>query len=261
MPPLAPDAIARLLDHAVLHPAAGPAETLAACELARRHRTAALCVKPCFTSLARAALDGSGVAVCAVVAFPHGNSATAVKAAETRAALDDGAAEIDAVLNIGLAAAGQWDALAAEITALQSLCAGRGALLKLILETALLSPGQIRRLCELALAAGAAFVKTSTGFAFLPRPGGGFEPLGATEEAVRIMVSAAAGRMGVKASGGIRTLAQVLRYHALGCSRIGTASTAEILREAAAAADSGALPSLPGADTPAPGASPAPPAY
>lgn len=238
-------AVAKLLDHAVLHPTAGPRDTLAGCDLARKYQIAALCVKPCFTSLARSALEGSGVAVCAVTGFPHGNSAAEVKVFETEKAIADGASEIDTVINNGLVAGGLWDEVESEIRALQAACARGGALLKVILETDYLRPDQARRVCEICLAAGAGFVKTSTGFGFVKQPGGGLNYTGATEEMVRLMVEAAGGRMGVKASGGIRTLDQVLRFRDLGCARIGVGASESILKEAEARW-AGSAPSGPG---------------
>jgi len=227
-------AVAQLLDHAVLQPVNGPADTLAGCELARKYEIAALCVKPCFIGLTAEALRGSAVAPCAVTGFPHGNSSTSTKVFETREAIAAGATEIDTVINTGLVTEGLWDEVAREVEALQTACAGDGAIFKVIFETDFLTPDLVRKLAEVCAAAGVAYVKTSTGFGFVKQPDGQFNYRGATEEAVRIMREVCGDRCGVKASGGIRTLDEVLFFRDLGCGRIGVGATAAILAEAEA---------------------------
>jgi deoxyribose-phosphate aldolase len=225
-------AIARLIDHAVLHPTAGRAELQQGIALARENRIAALCVKPCDVAATTRGLDGSGVAVCAVTSFPHGNAATRIKVAETAAALDDGATEIDTVVNNGLVRDGFWDAFAAEIQALVETTRTRQALLKVILETDYLTHEQIARMTELCCQAGVDFVKTSTGFGYVKQSNGDYNYKGATVGVVRLMIETAAGRCGVKASAGIRSLDDLLRFRDLGCTRIGVGSTAAIMAEA-----------------------------
>lgn len=225
-------AVAKLLDHAVLQPTNGPSDTLKGCELAAKYQIAALCVKPCFLPITAKALKGSGVAPCAVTGFPHGNSSTAVKVFESQEAIAAGATEIDTVLNNGFVAEGLWSDLAAEISAIQHACAEGGAILKVIFETDFLQPEQIRKCTEICVDAGVAYVKTSTGFGYVKQPDGGFNYRGATEEAVRIMKEICGERCGVKASGGIRTLDEVLKFRDLGCTRIGVGATAAILAEA-----------------------------
>jgi deoxyribose-phosphate aldolase len=227
-------AVASLLDHAVLQPTNGPADTLAGCELATQYQIAALCVKPCFLPLAARALEGSQVAPCAVTGFPHGNSSTAAKVFESREAIASGATEIDTVINNGFVAQGLWDEVAREVAALQHACASQGAILKVIFETDFLDSSQIRKLAEICAVEGVAYVKTSTGFGYVKQADGNFNYRGATEEAVRIMREVCGDRCGVKASGGIRTLDEVLKFRDLGCTRIGVGATAGILAEAEA---------------------------
>ena len=234
--------VARLLDHAVLHPTSGERETVAGCEMGRENGVAAVCIKPCFTSAASKVLAGSPTKVCAVTAFPHGNSKRSVKVAEICAALDDGALEIDAVINNGLVCDGDWLRVAEEVRDLQRACARGGALLKVIFETDFLNLEQIRRLAEICREEGVGYVKTSTGFGYVRRSDGVFHTRGATEEAVREMVRICLPQTQVKASGGIRTLDDVLRFHALGCSRIGVSATEAILAEASARVGGGTGP-------------------
>ena len=228
------DQIARLIDHAALHPAHSAADTRAACAVAARQRVAAACVKPCYVQTAVEALRGSPVAVCAVIGFPHGNSATAIKLEEARLALDQGAREIDSVVNLGALKSGDWPAVQRELERLQSLVSAHDAVFKLIFECGLLADDEVRRLARLCAEIPLDFVKTSTGFATARDAGsGGLRALGATSDAVRMMADEVGGRCRIKASGGIRTLADVLEFRALGCARIGTSSTEAILDECA----------------------------
>lgn len=229
-------AIARLIDHAVLHPTAGHAELQEGISLARENRIAALCVKPCDVAATSRGLAGSGVAVCAVTSFPHGNAATRIKVAETAAALDDGATEIDTVVNNGLVRDGNWDAFSTEIKALAELTHARQALLKVIFETDYLTLEKVARLTDLCCQAGVDFVKTSTGFGYVKQLNGDYNYQGATVEVVRCMIDTAAGRCGVKASAGIRSLDDLLRFRDLGCTRIGVGSTVAIMNAARALA-------------------------
>jgi deoxyribose-phosphate aldolase len=234
--------IARLIDHAVLHPTATLADTLAGAALARRHQIAALCVKPCFTAATAEALAGSGVATCAVTAFPHGNSAVRVKVAETLQAIDDGASEIDTVVNNGLVCAEDWAGVGAELGALAEATRARGVILKVIFETDYLTEARVARVTEICCEHRIAFVKTSTGFGYVKQANGDFNYLGATVPIVKKMIEVANGRCGVKASAGIRTLADLLRFRDLGCTRIGVGATEAILREAASSAAAPVVP-------------------
>lgn len=226
--------IAKLLDHAVLHPTATAADTLAGAALAARESIAALCVKPCFTAITADALRGSGVATCAVTGFPHGNAAVRIKVIETEQAIRDGATEIDTVINNGRVCADEWDAVEAELRALVSVTRPASVILKVIFETDYLSLDRVDRLTRLCCEVGVDFVKTSTGFGYVKQASGDFNYRGATVAVVERMIAAAAGRCGVKASAGIRTLEDVIRFRDLGCTRIGVGATESILREGAA---------------------------
>lgn len=224
-------ALARLIDHAVLHPTHTTEDTRRECALARRWQTAAACVKSCFVNEAVSVLAGSSTAVCAVTSFPHGNTSPAIKAAETAQAVADGATEIDTVVNNGLVFAGDWTAVENELRAVRAACPSP-LLLKVILETDYLADEHIVGICRAATAAGVDFVKTSTGFGFVKQANGGFGTVGATVEAIRLMRQSSGDHVQLKASGGIRTLADLERFRDLGCTRAGASATETILGEA-----------------------------
>jgi deoxyribose-phosphate aldolase len=218
-------ALAALIDHSLLRPDAVGGEIDALCDETQRFGFFGVCVQPVWVARAAHALAGTRFAVAAVVAFPHGANVTAVKVAETARARDDGATEIDVVANLGWIRSGEDAALRDEVAAV--VAAAGGAPVKVILETALWTPARISEVARAAVAGGAAFVKTSTGF------GSG----GATEEAVRALRGAVGPQVGVKASGGIRTRAQALALAAAGATRLGaSASIALITGHTAAAA-------------------------
>ncbi|WP_373741454.1 deoxyribose-phosphate aldolase [Neisseria sp.] len=208
---------AKLIDHTQLAAAATRAQIEKLCREAAEYGFWSVCVNPSRVAEAKALLAGSGVKVCTVVGFPLGASSTQTKAFETRAAVADGADEIDMVMNIGLAKDGDWAAVRADIAAVAE--AAKPALLKVILETCLLTPEEIRRACECAVAAGADFVKTSTGFS----------TGGAKAEDVRLMRECVGASFGVKASGGIRTAADLEAMVAAGADRIGASAGAALL--------------------------------
>ena len=211
-----------VIDHAVLHPAATAAELIAGCETAMRYETAAFCTPSSAVPLAVRHLRGSAVKPCTVVGFPHGNAVTAAKIHEAIRAVEEGALEVDMVINIGWAKDNRFfSAVDDEIAAIQEAVTERGAILKVIFETCFLNETQIVRLCESAVSAGAAFVKTSTGFG----------TAGASEAHVALMKRSVPPETGIKASGGIRTLSDVERMLDAGASRIGTSSTVAILEE------------------------------
>jgi deoxyribose-phosphate aldolase len=222
-----------MIDHSLLHPTMTDRQILDGCAVARKYGTATACVKPYAVPMCREALAGSGVAVCSVVAFPHGNSATVIKVAETVQAVRDGAAEIDMVVNIGKALGGEWDYVQDEIRAVNLACLANGGILKVILETDFLQDAEIIRLCEICSACGAAYVKTSTGYGFVKQPNGFYAYAGATEHNVALMRAHSAPGVKVKAAGGVRTLDELLRMRALGADRVGATATEAILEEAA----------------------------
>ena len=213
--------IASLIDHSVLKPTSTVQDVKDGAAIALKYQTAAYCIRPSDVPLAAKLLAASEVKVCTVIGFPHGTTDTTSKAFEAAEAVRNGAHEVDMVINIGWMLSG--DTVAVEDDIRMVVDAARAVndttCVKVILETAFLSKDQIVKACELSEAAGADFVKTSTGFA----------PEGATVENIALMRATVGDRLGVKASGGIRTLEQVEALVAAGASRVGLSGTAEIL--------------------------------
>lgn len=209
--------LARVIDHTLLKAEATPEDVVALCDEALRLDVAAVCVSPFYASLARQ--HALGLPVAAVVGFPSGAHRPAVKAYEAALACEDGAAELDMVMDLGAAASGDWATVERDVAAVRD-AVPRPVVLKVILETAILDAKEIDAACGAAEAAGADFVKTSTGF----HPAGG-----ASVEAVRRMASAVGGRLGVKASGGIRSREQALAMVAAGATRLGVSATRAVL--------------------------------
>lgn len=220
-----PTDIARLIDHTVLRADATEADVRRVCEEALQYNFASVCVNPYWVPLVASLLSGSAVKVCTVIGFPFGASATAVKAEETEDAIRAGAQEIDMVLNIGELRGGNHKAVGKDIEAVVAAAHKGGAIVKVILETALLNDDQKTAGCTLAKLAGAEFVKTSTGFS----------TAGATVSDVALMREAVGPEMGVKASGGIRTLEDFKSMIAAGATRIGASSGVKIVEAARAA--------------------------
>ena len=221
MHPSAAD-IAGMIDHAILKPELTRDDVDAALDTAARYGIFSVCVRPSDVAHAVRRLDGTGVAVGTVIGFPHGTTSTVAKCAESRQALADGAAELDMVLNVGRLRSGLVDDVEADIHDVVETAGDR--VVKVILETAFLTDDEVAAGCRAAQRAGATFVKTSTGFA-----GGG-----ATEHHVDLMRRTVGDSMQVKASGGIRDLDTVLRFHDMGVTRFGTSATATILDDASA---------------------------
>ncbi|MEO5764499.1 MAG: deoxyribose-phosphate aldolase [Casimicrobiaceae bacterium] len=207
-----------MLDHSVLKPESTEREIRAGAGLVREWRVGCYCVQPCWVRTSAQALAGSDAVVASVVGFPHGTGRLEIKSREAAHAVDDGAGEIDVVQNIGALRGGDAQYVARDLAAV--VRAVPGIPVKVILETAVLTDAEIRLACRLARDAGAAFVKTSTGF---------HAAGGATAAAVRLMRAEVGAEFGVKASGGIRTLAETLAMIDAGATRIGTSASAEIL--------------------------------
>jgi len=224
--------LAKMIDHSLLHPTMMDAEILKGCEIARRYNVAAACVKPYAVAMCRQALAGSNVKICSVVGFPHGNSTTGIKVAETEAAISDGASEIDMVINIGKALEGDWSYVRADIDAVNQACLHNAAILKVIFETDYLLDGHIIELCRICSELKTAFIKTSTGYGFVKQPNGDYNYQGATEHVLSLMRQYAAPEVQVKAAGGVRTLDQLLKVRELGATRCGATATESILEEA-----------------------------
>lgn len=226
--------LAKMIDHSLLHPTLTDAEILAGCQTARQYDVATVCVKPYAVKMAKEALTGSRVGVCAVIGFPHGNSTTEIKVAETEQVIRDGAAEVDMVINIGKALSSDWDFVRAEIEAVNQTCVRNGAILKVIFETDYLQDAHIIHLCQIASELKVAFVKTSTGYGFVKQPNGDYNYKGATEHVLKLMRQHCAPEVQLKAAGGVRTLDQLLKVRELGCTRCGATATAAMLEEARA---------------------------
>ena len=212
------DELARMIDHSVLKPEATERDVRAGIDVVRTWRIGYYCVQPCWVALAARELATTDARVASVIAFPHGCDRAAIKARAAEAAVRDGAREIDMVLNIGALKSGDAAAVEDDIRAVVD--AVRGAAVKVILETAILSDDEKRRACRIARDAGAAFVKTSTGF----HPTGG-----ATLADVRLLRECVGVDLGVKASGGIRSLVDAIAMIEAGASRIGASASAAIL--------------------------------
>ena len=210
--------LARLLDHSVLKPEATERDVRAGADVVRAWRIGFYCVQPCWVELAARALEGTDARVVSVVGFPHGCDRPDVKANAAALAAADGAAEIDMVQNFGALRSGRAAAVAADIAAV--VRAVPGIPVKVILETAALTDDEKRLACRLARDAGAAFVKTSTGF----HPAGG-----ATTGDVQLLRAEVGPGIGVKASGGIRNLADARAMQEAGANRLGTSASAAIL--------------------------------
>jgi deoxyribose-phosphate aldolase len=211
--------VAALIDHTILKPEATKTEVLKLCAEARKYSFASVCVNPYWVPLVAEQLKGSPVKVCTVVGFPLGANSTETKKAETEAAIRVGAQEIDMVINVGALKSGDYDAVKLDIAAVVDASHRNGAIVKVIIETALLEDNEKAIACTLAKMAGADFVKTSTGFA----------KSGATTHDVALMRAVVGTRMGVKASGGIRTLDDLKQMAAAGASRIGASASVKII--------------------------------
>lgn len=210
-------ALARLVDHTLLKPEATVAEVIALCEEANELGTYSVCVSPTFVETAKANVSG-GVAVATVCGFPSGKHHSEIKAAEAALAVSQGADEVDMVIDVGRAIMGDFDYVQKDIIAVRK--ATKGKILKVILETAALNDDQIKSACLASDFAGADFVKTSTGF----HPSGGAEL-----RAIKIMQETVGGRLGIKASGGIRTAEFALELVAAGATRLGLSGTRAVL--------------------------------
>jgi deoxyribose-phosphate aldolase len=217
-------AIAALIDHTILKPDATRDDVLKICREACQYRFASVCVNPYWVPLVKAELAGSPVKVCTVVGFPLGATSTESKVAETAAALRAGAQEIDMVINVGALRSGDTDAVKIDIQSVVKVAHAAGAIVKVILETALLDDTQKTVASQISKSAGADFVKTSTGFS----------TSGATVHDIALMRAAVGPNLGIKASGGIRTLEDVQAMTAAGATRIGASASVKIVEATAA---------------------------
>ena len=217
-----PNAIAALIDHTLLKPEATGKDVERLCLEALQYRFACVCVNPYWVPLVAAKLHGSSVKTCSVIGFPLGAATTVNKAAEAAEAASTGAQEIDMVINVGELRSGHYDIVREDIAAVVHAARLNNAIVKVILEIALLTDPQKTTACLLSKEAGAAFVKTSTGFG----------PAGATVEDVALMRRVVGPSIGVKASGGIRTLEDLQNMVAAGASRVGASASVKIMQAA-----------------------------
>ena len=214
--------IAKLIDHTLLKADATQDQIAQLCYEARKFGFAAVCVNPTHVKLCKQLLQGSQVHVCTVVGFPLGATPPEVKAYETQQAIDDGATDVDMVINIGALKSKDYALVERDIATVARACHAGGAILKVIIEAALLTDEEKVIACQLAKAAGAEYVKTSTGFG----------PGGATAHDVALMRSAVGPGLGVKAAGGIKNLADAKAMVAAGATRIGASAGVKIMQEA-----------------------------
>lgn len=212
--------IAKTIDHTLLKPNATYEQIDQLCAEARKYGFASVCVNPCHVARCAKALEGSEVKVCTVIGFPLGATTSEAKAFETLQAIRNGAAEVDMVINIGAVKSGDWALVSADILAVVAAAQG-GAIVKVIIETCLLTDGEKEQVCKMAKRAGADFVKTSTGFS----------TGGATTADIVLMRSAVGSEMGVKASGGIRDYAAAKAMVDAGATRIGASAGIKIVEQ------------------------------
>jgi deoxyribose-phosphate aldolase len=216
--------LARMIDHSLLQQTLTDADLEAGCRLAREYGVASVCIKPYAVRQAARWLAGSGVAVGTTVGFPHGGHTTSIKMAEAVEALDDGATELDMVVNIGKVLGKDWRYVAEDIQAVVETAHERKALVKVIFENCFLADEHKEQLCRICGVVGADFVKTSTGYG----------ATGATDEDLLLMRRCAPPHVQVKAAGGVRTFDRLLAVRALGVTRVGATATRAILDEAKA---------------------------
>ncbi len=210
--------LAKYIDHTILKPETTEAQVKAICAEAREHSFFSVCVNPCNVSLVKEELKGTDVKVCSVISFPLGANIPEVKAFEATKAIEDGADEIDMVINIGALKDGKYDYVREDIKAVVEACKGK-ALLKVIIEACLLTDEEKVKACELSKEAGADYVKTSTGFS----------TGGATAEDIALMRKTVGPELGVKASGGVRDFEGAKKMIDAGASRIGASSSVAIV--------------------------------
>jgi len=217
-------AIAAMIDHTILKPDATRDDVIKICREARQYGFASVCVNPYWVPLVKRELAGSSVLVCTVVGFPLGATSTEAKVCETENAIRQGAQEIDMVINVGALRSGDTETVRKDVTAVADATHRGRAILKVILETALLNDEQKTLACQICKTAGADFVKTSTGFS----------TAGATAHDIALMRAAVGPTMGVKASGGIRALQDLHTMAAAGATRIGASASVKIVEATAA---------------------------
>jgi deoxyribose-phosphate aldolase len=224
--------LAKMIDHSLLHPTMTDDIVREGCKLALLCDVATVCVKPYSVPLVKQLVTGHDVGICAVVAFPHGNSVTAIKLKEAEEAINQGGIEIDVVANIGKVIQGDWNYVSQEIKLVNELTVSGGATLKVIFENDFLSDEMIVRMCEICNEHQVAFAKTSTGYGFVKQANDMYSYRGATDHHLKLMRKHCNPEVQIKAAGGVRTLEDLLRVRDLGVTRVGATATQAILEEA-----------------------------
>lgn len=225
--------LAKMIDHSILHPTFTDADLVKGCEIARKYNVASVCVKPYAVKKAAGLLKGSDVLVGCVIGFPHGNSSLSVKVFETEQACNDGAVEIDMVVNIGKVLSNDWDYVEEEIKLVTNTCHRNNAIVKVIFENDFMPGDDYKiKLCEICTKVGADYVKTSTGYGYVKQANGDYNYKGATIADLELMRKHSGPKVKVKAAGGVRTLDELLKVQAAGAIRCGATATEAILAEA-----------------------------
>lgn len=224
--------IAKMIDHSLLHPTMTDEILKQGCEIAKKYNVASVCIKPYAVKMAVELLKDTEVMVGTVIGFPHGSNTVDVKVFETKQAINDGAVEIDMVVNIGKVLSEEWEYVKNEIEAINKICKEHNAALKVIFENDYLPEDKYKiKLCEICNEAGVDFVKTSTGYGFTKQPDGSYNYKGATEHDLELMRKYSDNNIQVKAAGGVRTLQDTLKVRQLGVTRIGATATEKIILE------------------------------
>lgn len=224
--------IAKMIDHSLLHPTMTDRELTEGMEIAKKYDVASVCIKPYAVKMAKEFLDGSDVLVGTVIGFPHGNSAIDIKVAETRQACEDGAVEIDMVVNIGKVMSEEYKYVEEEIKAVVDESHRHNAITKVIFENDYLEDKHIIKLCEICTRVGAEFVKTSSGYGFVKGSDGKYSYEGATIPDLKLMRQNSGAEVQVKAAGGVRSLDDLLKVKEVGVTRVGATATIAILEDA-----------------------------
>lgn len=230
--PITLKALAKMIDHSLLHPTMTDEDIVNGCELSKKYNVATACIKPYHIPMVKELLSGSEVDVCPVIAFPHGNSTISIKVREAEAAVLAGGQEIDMVVNIGKVLSKDWAYVSKEIKTINDAVTANQAILKVIFENDYLQDDDIIRLCEICSECQVAFVKTSSGYGFVKQTNGMYSYKGATDHHLKLMREYTSASVQIKAAGGVRNLDDLLRVRELGVTRVGATATETILEEA-----------------------------
>lgn len=225
--------LAKMIDHSILHPTLTDEDLRRECEVAKKYDVASVCVKPYTVKQAVELLKGTDVLVGCVIGFPAGNSAIPVKVFEAESACNDGAVEIDMVINIGKALQRDWKYITEEIKAVTDVCHKHNAIVKVIFETDFVTSSEDKiKLCEICTEVGADYVKTSSGFGFVKQPDGSYNYTGATIDDIKLMRKHSGPAVKVKCAGGVRTLDDLIKMKKAGAARSGATATVQMLDDA-----------------------------